>query len=168
MTDIGRAGMVMKGDYNSASTYEVLDVVSYNYGLYVAKQNVPVNTPPNNTTYWQAAIVNRPRTYINVAQSIAEAPTTLSNICKIATIPANSVYQIEARLLYDYAEPKEIGITYISEYISPYVSLARSTEHLVVTICGMTDSLPMDLYLWGRWDAANRNGYQIRGFYEPQ
>ena len=41
MTDIGRAGMVMKGDYNSASTYETLDAVSYANGLYVAKQNVP-------------------------------------------------------------------------------------------------------------------------------
>ena len=53
MTDIGRVGMVTKGDYNSASTYEVLDVVSYNGGLYIAKQNVPAGTTPTNTTYWQ-------------------------------------------------------------------------------------------------------------------
>ena len=56
MTDIGRAGMVMKGDYNSASTYETLDAVSYANGLYVAKQNVPAGTVPTNTTYWQSAI----------------------------------------------------------------------------------------------------------------
>lgn len=55
MTDIGRAGMVMKGDYNSASTYETLDAVSYLNGLYVAKQNVPAGTVPTNTTYWQKA-----------------------------------------------------------------------------------------------------------------
>ena len=53
MTDIGRVGMVTKGDYNSASTYEVLDVLSYNGGLYIAKQNVPAGTTPTNTTYWQ-------------------------------------------------------------------------------------------------------------------
>lgn len=56
MTDIGRAGMVMKGDYNSASTYETLDVVGYDNGLYIAKQNVPAGTLPTNTTYWQLAI----------------------------------------------------------------------------------------------------------------
>lgn len=56
MTDIGRAGIVMKGNYNSASTYETLDAVSYSLGLYIAKQNVPVNTPPTDTTYWQQAI----------------------------------------------------------------------------------------------------------------
>lgn len=55
-TDLGKVGMVMKGDYNSASTYEALDVVSYNNGLYVAKQNVPAGTVPTNTTYWQKAI----------------------------------------------------------------------------------------------------------------
>ena len=56
MTDIGRAGMVMKGDYNSASTYETLDAVTYNNALYIAKQNVPAGTTPPNTTYWQRAV----------------------------------------------------------------------------------------------------------------
>lgn len=56
MTDIGRAGIVMKGDYNSASTYETLDAVSYQNGLYVAKQNVPAGIVPTNTTYWQCAV----------------------------------------------------------------------------------------------------------------
>ena len=55
-TDIGKVGMVVKGAWSSASTYEILDVVSYNNGLYVAKQDVPANTAPTNTTYWQVAI----------------------------------------------------------------------------------------------------------------
>ena len=55
-TDLGKVGIVMKGNYNSANTYEVLDAVSYNNGLYIAKQAVPANTLPTNTTYWQAAI----------------------------------------------------------------------------------------------------------------
>lgn len=55
-TDLGKVGMVMKGNYNSASTYEALDAVSYNNGLYVAKQEVPAGTAPTNTTYWQPAI----------------------------------------------------------------------------------------------------------------
>ena len=55
-TDLGKVGMVMKGAWSSSATYEVLDAVSYNGGLYIAKQAVPANTAPTNTTYWQAAI----------------------------------------------------------------------------------------------------------------
>ena len=55
-TDLGKVGMVMKGDWSSSATYEVLDAVSYNNGLYIAKQAVPANTAPTNTTYWQVAL----------------------------------------------------------------------------------------------------------------
>ena len=55
-TDLGKVGMVMKGDYNSASTYEALDVVTYNNALYVAIQSVPAGVAPTNATYWQEAI----------------------------------------------------------------------------------------------------------------
>lgn len=56
MTNIGRVGIVMKGGYNSELSYEALDAVSYNNGLYVAKQDVPAGTVPTNTTYWQMAV----------------------------------------------------------------------------------------------------------------
>jgi len=56
-TDLGKVGMRMRGDWSSSATYEVLDAVSYNGGLYIAKQAVPANTAPTNTTYWQAAVV---------------------------------------------------------------------------------------------------------------
>lgn len=55
-TNVGRVGIVMKGAWSSSATYEVLDAVSYNNGLYIAKQAVPANTLPTNTTYWQKAI----------------------------------------------------------------------------------------------------------------
>ena len=54
-TLVGKVGIVMKGDWNNASTYETLDAVSYSNGLYIAKQDVPANTAPTNTTYWQVA-----------------------------------------------------------------------------------------------------------------
>lgn len=56
-TDLGKVGMVMKGDWNSSATYEALDAVTYNNGLYIAKQAVPANTTPTNTTYWQPGVV---------------------------------------------------------------------------------------------------------------
>lgn len=58
-TDLGKVGIVLKGDYNSASAYEVLDAVTYNGGTYIAKQAVPANTPPTNTTYWQVGLNQR-------------------------------------------------------------------------------------------------------------
>ena len=54
-TLVGKVGIVMKGDWSSSPTYEALDAVSYNGGLYIAKQAVPANTAPTNTTYWQIA-----------------------------------------------------------------------------------------------------------------
>lgn len=54
-TDLGKVGIVLKGSWNSAATYEVLDAVQYTNGLYIAKQAVPANTLPTNTTYWQLA-----------------------------------------------------------------------------------------------------------------
>lgn len=55
-TLVGKVGIVAKGAYNSASTYEALDAVSYLGSLYIAKQNVPANTAPTNTTYWMSAV----------------------------------------------------------------------------------------------------------------
>lgn len=57
-TDLGKVGMRARGDWSSSVTYEVMDAVSYNNGLYIAKQNVPENTAPPNTTYWQVAFSN--------------------------------------------------------------------------------------------------------------
>lgn len=54
-TDLGKVGIVLKGDWSNSETYEVLDSVSYNGGLYIAKQAVPAGTAPTNTTYWQVA-----------------------------------------------------------------------------------------------------------------
>ena len=69
-TDVGKVGFRARGDWSSASTYEVMDVVSYNNGLYVAKQNVPANTAPTNTTYWQTAVDGS--TFYNITDETAK------------------------------------------------------------------------------------------------
>ena len=71
-TDLGKVGMRARGDWTSSATYEVLDVVSYQNGLYVAKQAVPANTVPTNTTYWQVAI-NYSTIYTQVPSLITSA-----------------------------------------------------------------------------------------------
>lgn len=64
---VGKVGIVMKGAWSSSSAYEVLDAVSYDNGLYIAKQAVPANTVPTNTTYWQLAVnTGYPKTVVNI------------------------------------------------------------------------------------------------------
>lgn len=51
---IGKIRMTPKGEFDSSSTYEILDVVmnSSMNKLYIAKQAVPANSSLDNTTYW--------------------------------------------------------------------------------------------------------------------
>lgn len=53
MGNAGRVLMIPKGEYNSATTYEMLDFVYYQGRSYVCKQTSTGNVP-TNTTYWQA------------------------------------------------------------------------------------------------------------------
>lgn len=53
MGNAGRVLMIPKGEYNAATTYEMLDFVYYNGRSYVCKQTSTGNVP-TNTTYWQA------------------------------------------------------------------------------------------------------------------
>lgn len=55
-TDLGKVGIRLRGAWNSAATYEILDMVTFQHGLYIAKSNVPANTAPTNTAYWEAAV----------------------------------------------------------------------------------------------------------------
>lgn len=49
---IGKVSIVTKGQYNSNTTYERLDLVSWAGSCYMAKQNVPAGTALTNTDYW--------------------------------------------------------------------------------------------------------------------
>lgn len=91
-TDLGKVGMRMRGDWNSSTAYEVLDAVSYNLGLYVAKQAVPANTAPTNTTYWQEAlsptsIINSLGRYTDITDSLTPTNCTIGG-CKVARLGA--------------------------------------------------------------------------------
>ena len=51
-TDLGRVRIVPKGAYNANTTYEMLDLVTYNGSSYIALKSTKGNLP-TNTTYWQ-------------------------------------------------------------------------------------------------------------------
>ena len=50
---LGPVGFNPKGEYNSETLYERLDMVLYQDVSYVAKQNIQ-GQPPTNSTYWDA------------------------------------------------------------------------------------------------------------------
>ena len=75
-TDLGKVGMVMKGTWSSSATYEILDAVTYNGSLYIAKQAVPANTLPTNTTYWQLAATGDIATKAEIIRATSGSSST--------------------------------------------------------------------------------------------
>lgn len=53
MTNAGRIGFLIKGDYSPTATYDFLDVVFYDHASYVAKKLTTGNVPVRNNEYWQ-------------------------------------------------------------------------------------------------------------------
>ena len=51
--NIGRVRIAWQGEWDSNTSYVALDAVSYQGSSYVARQDVPLGTPPTNTTYFQ-------------------------------------------------------------------------------------------------------------------
>lgn len=59
MTDLGKIGYVLRGDYNATALYEPLDVVYYNGSTYAAKKNVTGVAPVSgrdDDLYWQIMV----------------------------------------------------------------------------------------------------------------
>lgn len=73
MISAGRVLLMPKGEYNAATTYEMLDLVSYNGSSYVAKGTTTGNLP-TNTTYWQLSAYGG--SAANVAADFAVIETT--------------------------------------------------------------------------------------------
>lgn len=100
-TDLGKVGIVMKGDWSSSATYEVLDAVSYNGGLYIAKQDVSANTAPTNTTYWQAAVATRgTQTFLLRLDSPITLKYSISNWYYFGFIAKCALLQGVGKILY--------------------------------------------------------------------
>lgn len=51
-TVLGKVAVTPKGEWNSTTAYEKLDVVSYNGSSYLSVRTVPAATPLSNTNYW--------------------------------------------------------------------------------------------------------------------
>ena len=69
---IGKVRMTPRGEFDSSLPYEVLDIVlnSSMNKLYIAKQDVPVNSSLDNTAYW-IKILDSSNAMIVLGDSIA-------------------------------------------------------------------------------------------------
>ena len=102
-TLVGRVGIVMTGGYNSAATYHMLDAVSYNNALYIAKQDVPTGTAPTNTTYWQSAIdASNIKPTVHIYEAAAE----------VASIDAGAIKEFTISIPFVHGDAP-VGITRI-------------------------------------------------------
>ena len=52
---LGKVGILLRGEYNSSTTYAKLDVVTYQGESYIAKTTT-VGNLPTNTEYWQLLV----------------------------------------------------------------------------------------------------------------
>ena len=73
MVSAGRVLLMPKGEYNAATTYQLLDIVSYNGSSYIAKGETTGNLP-TNTTYWQLSAYGGDAA--NVSANFATVETT--------------------------------------------------------------------------------------------
>ncbi|AKO91898.1 hypothetical protein BEH_07160 [Priestia filamentosa] len=73
-----------KGEYDSTLTYKERNMVDFDGATFIAMQDVPVNTPPSNITYWRM-LSNK--TTINSQSWVAQAGQTVFEI-------TNGSYQI--------------------------------------------------------------------------
>ena len=91
-TDLGKVGIRLRGNWSSSATYEVLDMVYYNNSSYIAKQAVPANTLPTDTTYWQVSLAAPFTSGRFVTQAISTGDNTIdiSNYIPFnGTLPTN-------------------------------------------------------------------------------
>ena len=85
MISAGRVLLMPKGDYNPATTYELLDLVTYQNSSYIAKGTTTGNLP-TDSTYWQLSafggnIANLTGNFAEVETStIAQASHSIGDI----------------------------------------------------------------------------------------
>ncbi len=96
MHSAGRVLLLPKGAYNSATTYSMLDIVTYNGASYVCKK-ASTGNDPTNTEYWQIMSDAGSSNY-----NYAECSTAAATAAKTATITGFNLVT-GARILIKFA-----------------------------------------------------------------
>ena len=163
-TDLGKVGIVMKGAWSSSATYEELDAVYYNSNTYIAKQAVPANTDPTNTTYWQIALDSQVKpTIISETHEFTSSSTTSYTGVSI-TIPAGKSFAIRADAQYNTKEPKEIYLVRSDSSIAEKFRIMAGGEVGSCSVSGYA-AANITLYVWAKYGGAGSNTIGLYGFY---
>lgn len=152
-TDLGKVGIRMRGNWSNSATYEVLDAVTYNNALYIAKYSVPAGTLPTNTTYWQIAVMES----LNpVAINISESVTVSSGLQYTGvsiTIPANKKMMFGVYGLPSTGEIQSIYLTYSSSVAPAAKNTVAGGSQAACSFCGGVTSATT-FYVWASFSAA--------------
>jgi hypothetical protein len=149
MVSAGRVLIIPKGAYNPATTYEMLDLVSYNGSSYIAKTTTTGNLP-TDTNYWQLSAYGGQAA--NIAGNFAEIETS-----SIATSVhyENDIFVDENSQLMKATQTINIGdtidentnctpttvealINYLSSYVDSLDSLNKKIQG-AIEIAAQTD-----------------------------
>lgn len=96
VVQVGKVGMVPKGEWNNSTKYENLDIVSYNENSFIAGANVPVGTTPTNNEYWtQLTNLNEAKIIFMPINTAPEGARTSSE-CTIIISKTGKVLMIDS------------------------------------------------------------------------
>lgn len=90
MYELGRVGLKLRGDYNAATAYEKLDVVSYNGSCYAAKAACTGVAPTNEQSWMLLAEGTGPITSSNDTYRLG----IQAGLTDVLTIPAKQVTEV--------------------------------------------------------------------------
>lgn len=89
--NLGQVAIVPRGAYAAATTYNPLDAVSYQGGMYLCLQTTTGNAP-TNTTYWSVMTLGIQSVAATVSGTSISFTLTLSDNTTVTT-PAQSITQ---------------------------------------------------------------------------
>lgn len=131
MISAGRVLLMPKGAYNPSTTYEMLDIVSYNGSSYIAKGTTTGNLP-TDTTYWQLSAYGGQAA--NVAGNFAELE--ISSVASM-THYADDIFVDENSQLMKATQTINIGDTIdVNTNCTP-----TTVEALLISLSARMDSL---------------------------
>lgn len=104
------AGKVMplpKGEYSSTSTYDVLDIVTYNNKLWISRvtNNIGNNPVETDTTYWMLCINGELSDIPNVAATSTDGIAYTATINNMTSLSAGKIIIIIPDIISASAEP---------------------------------------------------------------
>ena len=123
MGNAGRVLMIPKGDYNAATTYEMLDCVYYNGRSYVCKQTSTGNLP-TNTTYWQVMTPDSSAEIQALTNEVEALANRTHNIPRL--VPKDITSYVTDGTLYKRLNGTDGFELFEDIYVGDYIQMSRA------------------------------------------